>query len=327
MRNLLLLSLSASLLLAVGCGSDPDDGGSGSPATLGTPTEICAEYSTHFCGKISSCAPLMLDAFFGGTDGCTNAFSSSCEHGVALDGVALTRASLDSCLDAVDAMTCDAFGGDLEVPDACVFAGTLDDGAVCEDNNQCQSSNCYVADGDCGTCQPGASAVGDSCAQADCPSTLYCDEDGDVCAERDAAGAPCKQGSCVLGQQCVMPDETSDTGTCQPYAAQGAPCNDQGIGQAGCNVLAGLFCNPTSNTCEPIATAALGEACGFIDGALTFCGGGSACGDMDQMTFAGTCVARVAAGESCSDGFQNTCEVGLECTDGVCTAEVFPVCE
>lgn len=244
------------------------------------------------------------------------------------------------CVDAFANQSCNPGDRDNRVtPQACLeaIAGTVADGGVCANGDECVSGSCNVpaCDQACcqGTCRPTVAkvAIGGSCATADCVDDAYCSEAG-TCTALTAAGSACgASDECAFGTRCL-------NAICQKPAAKGEACIAVTGGGGVCGTT-GTFCNPATNkcegflftgaTCDPAADACAGYL--MCDEATMKCVGAPAVGQAcvfscavgaycDQDT--SLCVAEKANGATCADG--------SECDSGYCDATlkcaVEPIC-
>jgi len=138
---------------------------------------------------------------------------------------AMGRASYDvaassSCIDALNAMTCDQFrmGIDGNIAACMSFVvAKVPLGGACTQPYECTTGNCEGADtssppvdGMCAAA-PALAALGSSCAAAACVDGAYCDSTS-TCANKKAAGETCTSDS-----ECVNSCNTT-TGMCSCYA-------------------------------------------------------------------------------------------------------------
>jgi hypothetical protein len=159
---------------------------------------------------------------------------------------------------------------------------------------QCETGFCAIVPGNaCGLCGPVPQA-GDSCATlTTCGQFLACDTTVEQCSTFAAAGAPCNRSQlCGDGLYCVGATST-ESGVCQPAVEKvGATCDPTGKTGPGCDRLAGLTCNSTSDECATIQFVAAGAPCGTVGDQLVLCAA------------AGTCSTAIGvdagAGEICS---------------------------
>ncbi len=94
-------------------------------------------------------------------------------------------------------------------------------------------------------------AVGESCTGARCADGLFCNRVG-ICVTLPEAGQACVQGHCDAASTCV-----NDGGLCVERRADGAPCERDGDCRDGSLCLSG---NGMSGTCAPVELTA-GAVC------------------------------------------------------------------
>jgi hypothetical protein len=162
------------------------------------------------------------------------------------------------CLDAFAARSCDVTSQSGRVlPEACreIAIGTEHDGAACAQDAECLSQVCDVpactmacCTGTCtGDTAPGVAKAGESCANAVCDDTSFCDNAVMMCVALKPADAFCTSPrECAYGLDCLQ------TGVCGALPGPGdactGPCRDEGT-----------TCSPTSRTCVKVALG--GAAC------------------------------------------------------------------
>lgn len=247
------------------------------------------------------------------------------------------------CLEALGDASCDSTAQNVRVqPQACrdAFRGTVADGGVCYNDEECLSENCTVPDcgmaccaGTCdmtraevaigGTCNgttgPCASgsfcdsatstctalkAAGGTCtSNSQCSYGLYCNEaTPPVCADAPNRGGACPDGYCAdIGDRC---DGTSMT--CVALGKVGDPCSEGFAGLFDCQQP--LTCNQTTLQCANPPNA--GEACVF------FCSSGNFCNAND------ICEAQKPNGQACMG--DDECQSSFCDANNLCAAE--PVC-
>jgi hypothetical protein len=151
-------------------------------------------------------------------------------------------------------------------------------------------------------CTPGSTCVGDKC-------TAFGDVDA-TCASH---------AECFGDLACLAAGFGSK---CAPALGLGDSCEPA---QGGCAPYTG--CGP-SKTCEALAQAKLGNACGALTGGFTFCGYPGACEVTDPTTNTGTCVPLVDLDGKCSfDGpYQSECQFPGRCILGSCTLASLDAC-
>jgi hypothetical protein len=146
-----------------------------------------------------------------------------------------------------------------------------------------------------------AGAVGEACnLNSDCQPDVICN--GGVCEMPvDMNGACSSSNPCKLTLACIG-------GTCQPPLQKGATCPSGGIE---CDLLHGLYCNPTSMKCETILLAGGGASCGIVGNAFIACGANGLC-------VGGKCSAPAADGAACDPQNGPPCSPNAVCASAKC---------
>lgn len=294
----LLSSISAgalALTLASACSDSSGDSGGGGG---------CDTAVQQFCSKLNSCFPFLIEAVYGDVATCTARSKLGCEDSLGADGSNATSSDIAACAKAYAALSCNELV--TTTPDVCVVEGNRGDGEPCGNDAQCQSRNCRITSGFCGTCGP-RSAAGGSCAnQDDCQTGLECASG--VCAVPVPAG-----GACTSSEQCAGL-LVCKSGTCGTAAGAGESCGPD----VQCDSFAGLLCVPTSNTCKSASLVGPGESCGLIDESLVGCRAGGTCVGA-TLTQTGTCASAAGDGASCTTTADGpSCLAPAECIDGTC---------
>jgi hypothetical protein len=297
---------AASFAGCSGSGSGGTGGGSGGGSGTGggtgmvTADQACGDFATAFCGKFNTCYPFLITVTYGDMGTCATRVKLGCTAQNAANGTGATPTNIEACKAAVPGIACTDIL-DNTTPSACNFKGTLSNGTACGDNGQCSSGFCNINSGTCGACAAIIPA-GSSCTNGGCDTGLTCA--GGVCKAPGAAGAtcsdtaPCKGSLVCKSGTCATP-QTSAGGTCSPTASD-------------CQLASGIFCNQNS-VCANIDTAAAGDPCGVVAGALTVCKGSGAC---MSSGLSGTCASPKADGASC--GTNDKCLPPASCVGGVC---------
>ncbi len=231
-------------------------------------------------------------------------------HAEYTDGDPATIDDLAGCDEDTRSASCES------LPDSCEFE-SRSNGEPCTQNTQCASDFCFIEETAtaCGTCHA-RTTEGDDCLVQDedgtmrwfCTDRQICDDD-EVCRERVSIGESCVDRECVLEAACVD-DE------CVANGGLGDPCSNTDPSFPRCNDLQGFVCDEAAGECVEIQLVDIGEACGRVDGVLTFCEGPATCrGDTERR-----CVARSAEGEECGpDPIRDVpCQLHLQCVDGQC---------
>lgn len=225
-----------------------------------------------------------------------------------LYGSACTRTAL-AAVDTTGRDTCDE-----------VFVGTVADGGACALSFQCASGTCALTDN---ACLPAQQCCAGSCAATKAPIPVGADcggsldnlncETGSVCTVTATVSSPkCITPSKVVGTACLVAYEcasplfcdiavATSTGTCQPSAARGVPCNSY-VGTGSCDDLRD-YCPVSTDTCTPRGEA--GAPCSSLD--PNSCLGSAQC-------IGSTCVALSPESGACDSTNGSGCLGGLECS-------------
>jgi hypothetical protein len=237
-----------------------------------------------------------------------NTSQGPCADAVNANGSGANASNVEACAQGYQSATC----GDLESnnpPSACQVHGSLAAGTACGSSVQCSGdSYCHIAANQvCGVCAA-LVAANASCAQSsDCQKGLTCSKG--TCVSAVAQSATCMAGGppCQTGLACVG-------GTCQQtVGTAGQTCD---VTAQNCDVTKGLYC-VTSGTCQKVAIAAAGQACGVVSGTYTLCQGGAPCTVAMGSTM-GSCATNAANGATCGSNGQG-CMAGATCVNNLCT--------
>jgi len=284
----------------------------------------CAAMATARCGAILRCAERRFHFAYADVEQCAEFFEAECEAAMAAPGALQPEDGFTACIAALETQDCSSAraivqAGDtrhMQLPRACVFAGTLENGTACGAHMQCASGWCKrLADVDCGVCAE-IPTVGDPCQRREgCGPTdlLYCSFEN-LCARAATEGEPCGTVFCAEDLDCIG---DADTATCQKRATLGEPCTpESGIGgpHTGpplCDTGMGFQCDMENNLCFERTIVDMGEQCAFGDDCV-----GGLC--------AGTCEPLPGEGEPCVGGW---CLPGLVCRnppDFICAVAAEP---
>jgi hypothetical protein len=152
-----------------------------------------------------------------------------------------------------------------------------------------------------------------------CDANLFCRQDipmtgtpaPGICEKRAGLADTCYGfGTCLPSLRC---SSAIGGGTCQPFAALGAPCSNNFYGGGECQD--GLYCAKATSRCVPLPTD--GGDCSNT-GSEYECATGYSC-DYDVITMGYLCHALRADGQACSyDGqcLSNECEYGMTADGG-----------
>ena len=226
------------------------DAGAGTPVCVAPPMDDLADAGPatlacedYYAAQYPRCAGPVRPA-------CEEArararFVAGCLNEMALPGSGMTPASVEACVQALDASACELPDGP---PVACNFIGSLPGDAACNEGVQCQSGACqgtfsenpggFTGPTTCGTCAPGVPVamsqadVGAACNDPSviCKPGLYCAFQMRTCTPLGDAGAACGEGflspgapaGCTAPLSCVSLPGMA-TPTCSSGAA-GAFC-------------------------------------------------------------------------------------------------------
>jgi len=301
------------------------------------PSEVsaaCAEERRTECTIAESCEGAYSSEVYGSVENCVTRSTQECEHRFVSRGTGYGATEIATCTANQQAQTCDEWIGTLTP--GCGFAGKKSNGEHCLFGSQCASGFCdaslYQTERDvCGACAT-PPAVGDHC-------TSSCGGDGTVQCEHDPTGAghcvrlgtigeSCDDvARCATGLGCAVPAD-APTGQClRTDGNEGDPCDDQ-IGPL-CDYRRRIYCNEITHSCETAQLAAPGAACGRLaDGSSARCSGGFCYATTPGAT-AGTCVAYLPDGSSCTfgPGVSDRCEPPALCAWGVCRIVGGELCE
>jgi hypothetical protein len=274
------------ILLTGACGTSP------------SANQGCSDLANARCARENACSANALVNHFGDLASCQMRETAACLDRLQASGTSSTPAFEEGCSVALPLESCPDFF-DNNAPIACTPApGEILDGAPCLANAQCASGNCnlgpHVVCGTCGT----PAGIGESCDGRSCMRELICQGDPPVCVQPQPLGGPCdKNTPCAIGGSCVgaMPGQL---GNCQAaVTTQGAPCDPTRALTPGCERAKQLYCNATTQTCEPIVYASAGQPCGDVNGATVDCADAGGCYPTTAKT--GTCLAAAAEGAAC----------------------------
>jgi hypothetical protein len=301
-----------------------------------TATQACEAYARADCARREACSNgFSIRRVYGDLATCQQRLRDACVTSLGARGTAQTPANVTACAAAYPSIACvDLLNGE-NLPASCAAqAGAGVSGAVCRYASQCQSGYCAVPTGSsCGVCAA-RPAAGASCngpgAPAGCGGAgLTCVGETatapGTCVALGARGGLCDlTRPCGAGLSCTPVALTAMRRTCEPAGATvGAACG--GASAAGCDAALGLACNTMSRTCQPIALAAPGAACGLGgDGGFTACAASADCVGYTLMNPRGTCRAAAADGAPCDRVNGPYCRTPASCvtagdaTTGTC---------
>ncbi|HXN33589.1 MAG TPA: hypothetical protein VN894_17090 [Polyangiaceae bacterium] len=263
----------------------------------------CADWATHYCNRLESCAPLTVQIGYGDVAQCIERNKPVCASVLGASGTGQTPGHIASCAQAYDSASCEEVVV-AKPPLPCAVQGSLPIGAACGDDSQCSgpSGYCRMAnDETCGTCSV-LGPVGAGCySDRDCEHGLVCYF---TCTSPVALGAACDG----MKRQCPATLVCFDY-TCRAPAPSGATCDPRADS---CDRDHGLFCDPQTKSCSPFTLAEAGAPCG----AGTACKAGSCA--TDPSTQKSTCVANAADGATCDATSGPFCMAPARCVDAAC---------
>jgi hypothetical protein len=296
------------LLLVVGCG------GSGGSVSA---SQAAADVASATCGLLEKCAPALVQLEWGDAGTCTSRETAQFAGTLASTGTSDTPSQLESCAQAIANVSCDdALGRNLPPP-CRAQPGTLANGAACGDDSQCTGGRCKVPSNQiCGVCATLSEAGGACTVDGDCDHGL-------ACANKQCAAYVTAGGTCDASHPC-LPSSVCKGGTCATPDPAGASCTPTGPDT--CDNLHGVFCNSQTSTCQTIAFANAGGACGFVSSTLTLCQGGGTnviaeCKGVGVGSLTGTCQATAADGASCNTTTGPFCVPPSVCVNGTCALD------
>jgi hypothetical protein len=278
----------------------------------------CAAFGVANCERQFTCSPYGAGLFYADEAACKLEVAAACEVTLGLPDVLTPPSEILACASMLSGQSCDAYYGTTIVGTCGLSGGKRQLGAVCAEGAQCASRHCggsvpwnAQAPDFCAVCIPVVQA-GESCAEAvECASGSECTDD--VCVPISPTNGPCDATHvCPATNFCV-------SGHCATALKAGAVCNPD---SDGCDILGGLYCEPTKGVCESMVLAKAGEPCGFDDKtyALILCGGGATCVEVDPVAGTFVCMATVGEGAKCDTQAGPDCNSGFQCM-GSCIKE------
>jgi hypothetical protein len=328
--------VSAVMLLGAGCGGSDGDGktmgAEGGPCTAGGTcdtgltclSKVCVNsaggggtsdaggisgggdpcaVTSALCERLNACSPITIQILFGDLKTCTERQKLACNDALKAPGSGLTQSALNACAQALASASCEQ-AIDENVP-ACQTTGERANGESCGTDEQCKSGYCSNANAQCGVCSDRLKAGVTCVADKDCQSGMVCNE-ASKCAIPSAGGTACSETQpCQTGYYCRA-------GSCAANISQaGGTCDDLGS----CDIIQGLFCNPTVGRCQSLKMAAAGSTCGLKSGEFILC----SAGNCELTGTDGICSALAKDGESCGVAAGGTeCMMPAKCIAGRC---------
>ncbi len=272
-RHLVAAAASAVVIVvaASGCGSVAPAADTFALHEASTSAEdACAPSGAAICNRARDCAPFWFDRLYTSIATCTAVFTEKCVDRYRGEGAATKIAD---CSAAVGSLSCEELfdpvvityldpGG--MIASCPVTPGIYADGERCLRDGDCTTGHCSWAAGSCGKCAaPGAPPALRKTGEA-------CTSDGE-CASRWCSN-----------------------GACGKVAKLGEACADRP-----CDLLAGLTCGSDAR-CRPFGTIPVGRPCMDFD----LCDVGSTCVSSPKSSNSGTCEPSASAGvgEDCTRG-------------------------
>jgi hypothetical protein len=281
---------------SAGTGGEAAGGAGGS----GTPS-ACDDYGEAYCNKLDECVPTFVKIAYGDASRCAYRQSLVCAFHIGAAGSGMTEQIATACVDGFAGVTCGALLAGSAT--ACPFVpGSVADGEMCVSSWQCTSTYCQLSGAEgCGVCAPRVPAGGGCAADPNaCAPGTGCAMD--TCVAFAAEGASCAGGEpCDIFTGCV-------NGACSFGSGPGTPCD----GANPCDVWnQGTFCS-AAGTCDPIAFASNGAACGDVMGVYTACSAGAKC------NMSSVCVPLAEDGAACGGPSEIGCYEPHRCVGGTC---------
>ena len=299
-----------ALVVACGGTTGGQPAGTGGDAGM-TAAQACADNAHQRCTRLQTCSATELQIRYGSESACEMGEKSSCMLTLAEPSNGKTVADVEACAQAFAVWDCTDYLNGQKTPPACVQrTGPFANGTTCAVSGQCQTGFCAIAPGaGCGTCTavPPADA---SCAPLTvCGPGLTCTSDTKSCVALAAQGAACGKGApCGAGLSCVGANATTNVmGTCQrAVETSGATCDPTLKTGPGCDRNAGLVCNGSSKTCQPVVLASAGQSCGYVTPQTAYCSADGVCVGASGAN-PGTCTAAATAGAACDTASGTSC--------------------
>jgi hypothetical protein len=307
--------------------SGGDDGGtSAADVTTDAPTDAppgeggtsadqaCTDDAASYCTQLGQCAAFLLKTQYGDAPTCNARRKMGCTDQVSAPGTGWTGDTLEACIKARAALSCDDFLHRKPAPTACQVTGAIVTSNACRYDAQCGTGYCRHTGGAlCGNCVAQGATGAPCTVSADCAGDLVCAGSGTtgICEAPTGAGGPCDgTHPCAQGLACLPAPMSSMTVCVQPGDV-GAPCNPANH-NADCDYDKGAYCDSVSSTCLSYAVAMAGQACG---GGTAACFGGGTCEAADGGT---VCVPPVADGAACNPMQGASCMPPQSCQTGLC---------
>jgi len=265
-----------------------------------SPEQACADVSTAVCAKIEACAPAAISALYGDTATCAQRTEATCNTAIALKNNGDQAGNVEDCAKAYAGASCEGALGNSPPKECAHKPGPLTDGTTCGAAGQCASGVCQFDSTGCGKCIQPVGAGSNCNATSDCQSGLVCAASSDtaaVCIAPAASGGTCSTKLPIVPCQAGL---VCDNGKCAAPLAANSAC-DPSVLPTLCDQANGYFCTPRGTRCILAIAAGTGQACGYnaTTGDYSYCTGSGFCGNVDQQTGMGTCIAAVTEGAAC----------------------------
>ena len=265
-RSFVAFGVFALLGCTAACSSSTGNGSG--PVTL---DQACTDAAAAVCAKVESCSAFAEKIVYGDSTTCKARVKIGCLASGNAPMTGITPAQVVACKDAYGALACGDLFADNPPPACKPGGGQVADGKACGDDSQCVSKFCGGRTGDsmCSVCGPPPGA-GAACVNSKCGPGFSC--------VNNKCAAPAKNGEACGGlvANCQSGSSCTD-GKCVAAAKLGESCSLDGKVNAGCDSLAGLWCNTKTMKCTTAKLVATGT-CGLDDaGDITGCTGGGTC--------------------------------------------------
>lgn len=281
--------------------------------------DACMQTAVDRCTKLMACSGADLDRRYGDLATCEAREQLTCIAALDAAGTGATPDTTLACGQAIAAEACTDYF--VKAPPAACTTQHGTGTGTCTFPAQCASGFCAIADDSwCGTCAP-QPAVGDSCATTGCGQTLVCVASTMLCQAPVASGGACSKSlPCADGYSCVGATDTASGVCTAEVATSGAACDNTLKTGPTCNADAGLTCDAKNKICVTQPVAAVGAACGGMNGIATRCDKGAVCDATTNL-----CVAPAADGAACDDS--TPCFTPAKCVNGTCQLPAAATCD
>lgn len=278
--------------------------------------QACGSFAQALCARLSACAPFIAQIWYGNAATCRERVELGCTKDLEVPDTNQTTTEMAACAAAAMTASCDDLLAD-NFPEPCrIKPGPRRNGEGCGSSWQCMSTHCEKTTGDCGTCAPRQAASGTCSVNGGCQQGLVCT--AGKCVSPSAVGGPCDANTPCRGGHLYC-----NAGTCAMRLGAGNSC--AGNAEA-CDFRSGVACNILSAapTCQVVAAAQGGQACGIVNGTLTICQLDNDCPGA-TLTQPGACVAPSQDGTACSP--RHNCLPPASCVGGICRLPSTAACQ